>query len=148
MTKKYWVRKFLHLRKASKSNKFCKSAMLWIRIGFNADPNPAFLCQCGSDSSSSPRNMMTKNSTLLQLQNVSYFFYYQKLQYTIFIHSLHAGRPSYVQERPQAHKREYPAHQNNTFFNFFLICWVILHSQILNPDSADQSQYGSQRIRV
>jgi hypothetical protein len=35
MTKKYWVRKFLHLRKASKSNKFCKSAMLWIRIGFN-----------------------------------------------------------------------------------------------------------------
>jgi hypothetical protein len=58
--------------------------MLWIRDGFNVDPDPEFYVNADLLPISEYRNLMTKNSTLLQLQNISYFFY-QKLQYTVFI---------------------------------------------------------------
>jgi hypothetical protein len=58
--------------------------MLWIRIGFNADPDPEFYVNADLLAVSEYRNLITKNSTLLQLQNISYFLT-KKLQYTAFI---------------------------------------------------------------
>ncbi len=64
--------------------------MLWIRIGFNADPDPAFFCLCGSGSRS--RVLMTKNWKKFTAEiDFTYIFMIKNLLSL----GLHKGRPSY-----------------------------------------------------
>jgi hypothetical protein len=55
--------------------------VLWINIGFIADPDPALFCQCGSGFGSRSRVWMTKN-----LENITAAIYLSL--------GLHKGRPS------------------------------------------------------
>ncbi len=71
--------------------------VLWIRIGFNADLDPAFLVKADSDAdpNSDPcsvRVMMTKNCK--KLQQEKFRFYWSKVAIYLSL-GLHKGRPSY-----------------------------------------------------
>jgi hypothetical protein len=61
-------------------------------------------------------------------KNLQNIFLKQKLQFTTALYlslRLHKGRPSKLQEKSSALKKEHPALQNMKFLYFFLFWWVI-----------------------
>ncbi len=88
-------------------------AVLWIRIGFNADPDPAFFVnadpdpaffQCGSGS----RVLITKNWKKFTAEKLI-IFVDQKLQFT---YPKASKKDVQATEKSASLKREHPALQN------------------------------------
>jgi hypothetical protein len=91
---------------------FTVSSVLWIRSGFNADPDRAFLGQCGFVSR-------------VKIAHFKKTFFLSKFAIFLLFLGLHQGRPSYRQAfSPQKRTSNMKPH----FFLFPLVIFLPLRS--------------------
>ncbi len=121
--------------------------VLWIRIGFNADPDPAFLSQCVSRSEHGPGSRISSQGGSGSRALMTYIVKMTAEKITLLKTTMQLTgyrylslglkwRTSKLQEKPPALKKGHLALQNLKFLKIFCICGIFV---LLDPDKHGHS---------